>query len=435
MPMPTMPVQNPMVDLSGMQGRPTSQGMGVAGLMAGFGGMAAQGYMAALGKGYQAAMAQNAQRAPMMQQALPGQGQSVRALNAITDAPQPQNSLQASSIAQNNPMMNQSVAGMSNGYYSPPDSVNQGRAYGLTLPMDLVGQQNRNANQNPMYAGMQGRFGAGSTPGQQAAMISQNEAAGNIRLRGDFGEMPTYVEKGEEPQVQYRSNKNGDQVSYIPRGRDPVLDRQMSNLAKFQPNAERAANRREAKAKEQDRRDGVKFKHMVSRGMNPMSDQARALFPNQVAKMNGQTLPGMNPMGSPGTVESQQAGLNKVSTDMVSNPHIVAMGGKPDATLADINSGVSAHLASGGTFSDESLKAFQEHAKAQGATKTDEYNPFVMGPSDGGGLDGQMWAELAVLPDTPEARSDWVARYKDREKERAARAADSLRRNPPRAGA
>lgn len=410
--------QNPMgqgpVNLSGMQGTPTAQGMGIAGMIPGFGGMAAQGYMAALGKGYQAAQSRVGGQ---MGRSLPGQGQAVRGLNAITDTPQPQSSLQAAAIAENNPMMNQSVAGMSNGYYSPPSSVNQGREYGLTLPMDLAGQQNRNANQNPMYEGMQDQFGPGSGVGQQAAFIAQNEAAGNVRIPGSYGEMPTYVEKRESPEVKYRSNKNGDQVSYVDNN-DPVLRRQFNALRNFTPNAERGANRKAAREATKARLADSRFKMMVDKGMNPNSPKAKAMFPEQTGggKLNPNNP--MAPAGPPGSLESQMEGTSKVAEDLSSNPHLTAIGATPESTLQDINTGFSQHLATDGTFSDESLKAYQDHAKAQDKTRKGDYNPFAFSSATNNQMsqyEGGLWHDLANLPDTPEARKSWLDRYKSRD--------------------
>lgn len=276
--------QNPMqppVNLSGFRGAPTAQGVGVAGMMPGFGGMASQAYMAALGKGYQASM-QN----------------PVSALQGETPVPLPRE--------MNNPMSS-STASMPNGYYTPPTSVNQGRQYGLTIPMDLAGQKNRIANQNPMYAGMQGRFGAGSVIGQQAAMIAQNEGAGNIRIPGSYGEMPTYVQKGPSPEVKTRSldDGTGRRVSYIQRGEDPasqVLNRQFDSLKNFTPNAERGQNRKAAREATKARLADSRFKMQVSKGLNPNSAKAKAMFPDQVAKLKG--VSANNPMNNAVTITS-----------------------------------------------------------------------------------------------------------------------------------
>lgn len=445
--------QNPMqppVNMSGLQGAPMVQGMGVAGLMPGFGGMASQGYMAALGKGYSASSA-NPMPNPMMSQALPGQGEAVRRLNAINDTPSPVNSLQASAISQGSPMSS-AVAGMSNGYYSPPSSVNQGRQYGLTLPMDLAGQQNRIANQNPMYAGMQSRFGSGSVMGQQAAMIAQNEGAGNIRIPGSYGEMPTYIQKGESPEVRYRSNANGDQVSFNSNN-DPVLTRQQAALRNFTPDAQRGQNRKAAREATKARLADSRFKMQVSRGLNPNSAKAKAMFPEQVAKMQGSSP--NNPMaqaGPPGSLEDMQLASDTVVNNLSgANPHFNLIGATPDSTLSDISSGITAHIAGGGALSDDSLKSFQEHARALSRMKPDkdpfDFNTGVMG-SGSKEREGRLWRDLASLPDTPEARRDWLSRYKSRDAQLSRpedpnsqeaidrkRAEDSLRRYPPRAGA
>jgi hypothetical protein len=134
--------------------------------------------------------------------------------NRVNEIPAPQNSLQAGANAQGSPM-NQSTAAMSNGYYSPPSSVNQGRQYGLTLPMDLAGQQSRIANQNPMYQGMQSRFGAGSVMGQQAATIAAGQAASTgpnatmYEIPGSYGEMPTYNPLRPSPEVRSGLTQTG----------------------------------------------------------------------------------------------------------------------------------------------------------------------------------------------------------------------------------
>lgn len=415
MQVPVSPISSPMAP----QGTLPQGGMGMrlAGLMQGFGGMAAAGMTAG--------MARSREGTRMLQ-------------NPITGTPQIQNSLQASAVSQGNPM-NQSIAAMSNGYYSPPSSVNQGREYGLTLPMDLAGQQNRIANQNPMYAGMQSRFGAGSVMGQQAATIAQNEGAGNIRIPGSYGEMPTYVQKGESPEVRFRSNANGDQVSFNSNN-DPVLKRQQAALRNFTPNAERGANRKAAREATKARLADSRFKMQVSKGLNPNSAKAKAMFPEQVAKMQGSSPNNpMTPAGPPGSIEDQMQGAGMVAQDLASNPHLVSIGATPDSSLQDVNAGMTAHLESGGTFTDESLKAFQQHAVARGKTKTKDNDPFSFNPSFGetqsAVAEGPLWQQLAEMPDTPEARAQWFQMYKDLKEQTKKRAADSLYRNPPRAGA
>jgi len=269
---------------------------------------------------------------------------------------------------------------------------------------------------------MAGRFGPGSELGQQAAKNAQNEAsvaAGTqYEIPQGYGTLPEYRPINPSPEVRYRVNPDGSQgSSYLPNT-DPVLGRQQAAARRqwgdlgSPAGVAKAESRRTRKAAETTRREGVKFRHMISQGMNPMSPQAQGMFPKQVAEMK--KAAGQNPMqmGTPGSVEAQLAGTQKVTSDMATNRHLIAMGGKPGATLQDINSGVSAHLSSGGTFSDDSLEAFQQHAIAQQAGMNSDNNPFSWsGVGDSAGVEGQMWLDLARLPNTPEARRAWLERY------------------------
>ena len=416
--------QNPMqppVNLSGMQGAPTAQGMGIAGMIPGFGGMAAQGYMAALGKGYQAA-----KQGTGMQAAYQGPQNMI---------PSPQNSLQAGMNAMGNPM-NANTASQSNGYYAPPDSVNQGRAYGLTIPMDLAGQQNRIENQNPMYEGMQGRFGAGSVMGQQAATIAAGDAGvadgTMIDIPGSYGEMPTYIQKGQEPTVSYGLNAQGNRVSGVASS-DPVLKRQFDSLRNFKPNAKLGANRKAAREATKARLTESRFKMMVGKGMNPNSPQAKAMFPNQT----GGGLNKNNPMvaaGPPGSIEDRTGAASQVQQDLTSNPHLLALGMTPESTMSDLNSAVGSHLDNGGTLTDESLKALQQHAMAQLRLVNKENDPFQFGQSSSASLESGMWRMLASAPDTPEARAQWANVFSARKAALAAqqeREYDNLPRTKP----
>jgi hypothetical protein len=196
----------------------------------------------------------------------------------------PQNSLQAGANAQGSPM-NQSTAAMSNGYYSPPSSVNQGRQYGLTLPMDLAGQQSRIANQNPMYQGMQSRFGAGSVMGQQAATIAAGQAA-STGPNATMYEIPRQLRRDAyiQPFASF-SLKSGSGLTQtgircpFNSNNDPVLTRQQAALRNFTPNAERGANRKAAREATKSRLADSRFKMQVSKGLNPNSAKSEGHVP------------------------------------------------------------------------------------------------------------------------------------------------------------
>jgi hypothetical protein len=112
----------------------------------------------------------------------------------------------------------------------------------------------------------------------------------------------------------------------------------------------------------------------VSKGLNPNSAKAKAMFPEQVAKMQGSSPNNpMAPAGPPGSLEDMQLASDTVVNNLSgANPHFNLIGATPDSTLSDISSGITAHIAGGGALSDDSLKSFQEHARALSRMKPDK---------------------------------------------------------------
>lgn len=151
-------------------------------------------------------------------------------------------------------------------------------------------------------------------------------------------------------------------------------------------------------ARRAERQAGLKersFKKAVTRGLNPMSPEAQALFPQQVAKMKGQ--PGVqanqNPMGSPiaagapNTAENLQArnsiragitqGVPATATTpaIPPSPFIQSLGVTADAAPADIETGLNDMMLRSEVPSPEGLKDLRILVGTY--TGTDGESPFA----------------------------------------------------------
>lgn len=167
-----------------------------------------------------------------------------------------------------------------------------------------------------------------------------------------------------------------------------------------------------------DRMEG-KFKKAVRQGLNPMSPQAFAMFPDQAAAARGryQNRDGApkNPMetgayarGS-NTVESRAASMAR-NVDRESSPLFAAIGVQPGGGIQSLDSGLSGWS---GDVSDEMLKEIQGYALDH-KEASDSDNPFTVGGAGDRTSEYRsgLWAELTSIPDDPAARRAWYEKYR-----------------------
>lgn len=186
-------------------------------------------------------------------------------------------------------------------------------------------------------------------------------------------------------------------------------------------------------ARRAERQAGLKersFRKAVTRGLNPMSPEAQALFPQQVAKMKGQPIAqaNQNPMGSPlaagapNTAENIQArnsiragitqGIPATATTpaIPPSPFIQSLGVTADAAPADIETGLNDMMLRGEVPSPEGLKDLQMLIGTY--TETEGDSPFA------GTEVEESWRALRGLPEnaSKEQLMGWWTSHQERVK-------------------
>ena len=151
-------------------------------------------------------------------------------------------------------------------------------------------------------------------------------------------------------------------------------------------------------------------------GYGPQSPLSKKQMPDQQANLQ-------SPLAGPGsrTVEAQVQSAMQIAARGTS-PHFLGAdmsgGSEGKGHLRDLNSKIQERLAAdpNAEFSDETLKAWQQQAQDFHRVRNTNNDPFAFGERLVDSADSQDWQELATLPDNPRARSDWFARYKNRER-------------------
>jgi hypothetical protein len=182
------------------------------------------------------------------------------------------------------------------------------------------------------------------------------------------------------------------------------------------------ARRAEKTAKRQD----AIFQRRVKSGMNPMSPSAFAAFPEAAGRFQdayanrgkGGAAGAQNPMAptaaGPRTVETQMAAAERIQTRESSSPHMTAIGVQPGTGLAGLNTAMQARLKEdpSASFSDESLKEYQQQAQDYSTLSTDQNDQFNLGDTPFDQYRSTLWKELAGLPDNPRARAEWLKKFR-----------------------
>jgi hypothetical protein len=344
-----------------------------------------------------------------------------------------------------------------NGYVADvnnPNRVGPEQAYALA---QQAAPDNSRYN-NPMGEG--GRFRQGSAMMNQANAIAAGQAsstgpnATTYELPQGYGNVPVYNPLRPAPEVQYRSNGQGQQVSYIPQNGpniDPVLARQNAALKNRGSEAwqadrrQKAENRKERRATEKTRRDDVKFKHMVRQGMNPMSPQAKALFPEQTGGLAGGAPDIKDTPFAPNApltpdnarkAETMQSNMLSGYTDATGKQHPPeplwpAIGVEAGASIRDVHFGLYDYLNGGSDLSPADLNSLHQYAVLEKQNAVDGEDPFRISRwysmAEGWGEDSarahdsvyaSLWRELSEIPvgAPPRVLQAWETKYREAQK-------------------
>lgn len=179
----------------------------------------------------------------------------------------------------------------------------------------------------------------------------------------------------------------------------------------------------------QDKRETARYRKAIMQGLNPMSPQAQALFPEQTKSfmeqrqanrggaVQGGGQPVQNPMAAPErTMAGQQQSAQRVAELAATSPAIAGLGVKPEQGMIGLHTALGQRLDEDPNLnlSDDELRAYQQYAMEMSNLSTDQNNQFDFGGTPFDKYSGELWKELAGLPDNQRAREDWLKKYKGR---------------------
>jgi hypothetical protein len=391
-------------------------------------------------------------------------------------------------------MIARAQAGASNNAQYGNFGPTPGMQYNQGLPQTQAGMANRIANQNPMYSGMRKQFDAGSPLGQRASQYGADQARadagqGVFLQPGGYGsnqQFSPFDQAAGRAFMQNRLAGTTRSAMLNPRGpsnfamtqadgsiagtnrlgalrsavaanpRDPELQGalQAEELRQTGLRAEKAARHQQflddnggmsanqlRRQREVGKKGQARYNRAVMQGMNPMSPQAQALFPDQTKAFTEQrnaNRPGgvaKNPMSEvPDRSLTGQGKSAATMADLVKNdPAISSLGLPPTAGIPELHTALDARMQEDPnlSFADDELKSFQKFAKEADNVSTDQNNQFDFGLSVTSRVTGDLWKELAALPDNPRARQSWLDKYRNRYSEAEKRSADLNADYPP----
>lgn len=442
-PMAPPVTQGPDLNMNFTGGMGAGMATRIAGLAPGLAGMVSQGMLAGVGNGLAAS-----KRSPLsflpssgMQQALPGEANAANRLNMIEGMPRITSSSQAGMVAGSNPMSSANAA-LTNGY-SPLPSITEGQAYAQGLPMDRAGQSRRIANQNPMFSGMQSRFGEG---GALAPTGDYAQSGGT----GWYDRLSTQEKYGYGPTTPGVDGRISSDPRYatgmLPKDKDrpargtpedrTYLARKYAEQEKRQQDYRDQhggmSSRQVRRQEQKDRSEAFRFRKAVEGGLNPMSDKAQARFPGATARFKS----GDNPMAdkpitssSVKTTESLSQAERAASMVTIGSPEIGATPTRfgaavvesgydpanPDMGIPNLH--VFDQAASGTRLSPEDIRtlrvlAVNSREKAKGKkdglfTKADPFYGIATGPyAKNEDYQKEIAKQYTALADMPEDAPD-----------------------------
>lgn len=309
-------------NLSNLAGAPATGTSAMVGtLMPGFAGMASRGMLAGMGRAYTEGQNQsdrNVSRAfnggnPVNQ----GPWDDRRREQKLTEGFIEGIAESSTDAARKAEAIRNGVPSATGGSFSFENATSSNAANGYNGFVPAANDPNRMTPDDKLA--MAQRAASGGGPSQGTAFSGRSPVddlsgvPGGYRVPQNYGTAPEYRIANPAPEVQYGQNARGNTTSFLPPSSDPVLARQNANLKRpgYIPlTPERRAEKAAEKEAETQRRADVKFKHLVGRGMNPLSPKARGMFPEQVARMKQ----GLGSRDNP--VSPMTAGSPKTSTSV-----------------------------------------------------------------------------------------------------------------------
>ncbi len=288
---------------------------------------------------------------------------------------------------------------------------------------------------------------ASNLMGQASAIQAGNasvDAGRAWKLDGGNGQMPTFLPRNPMEQVRDQfmqthvfgakdkalsRNFGSQQMGYIDdKGQMTATNRlgMLRRLAASDPNNEQVKNAlagaeemnqqnmeaRRAKIPEYQAKAAARNDAKRARAMR-QADAMRARM-GIGPRTRGKEAPA-NPItaaAGPRTIENQVAAAGRIA-ERAATPHF--LGADMSQSFGDLNDKVRSRLKEdpNATFSDESLRAWQQQAADYSQVATPKNDPFHLGY----GLDqmnaSDQWRELAKLPDNARARKDWFDKFKN----------------------
>jgi len=361
-----------------------------------------------------------------------GGTESDQRYRALVDTPRVTSSMQAG-------MAPMDIPALSNGY-SPLPSITEGQAYAQGLPMDRAGQSRRIENQNPMFSGMQSRFGEGGAlaPTGDYAQSGGTGWYDRLSTQEKYGYGPTTpgVDGRISSDPRYATGmlpKDKDRPARgTPKDRE-YLARKYAEQEKrqkdFRDQNGGMSSRQVRRQEQKDRSEAFRFRKAVEGGLNPMSDKAQARFPGAAARFKS----GDNPMAvspfkpdSPNTPENKNARHDARRSVFENSPTLQDWGVDPDADASGFSSSVYSNLTAGNLedISDEGLQQLFATTKTYG--KTDEGKPPFDGQNtlEGNDLLNELWSMPTNTPISTLRK--WAERYRSETKSRLGNPSDGM---------
>jgi len=356
----------------------------------------------------------------------------------IENTPRITSSSQAGMVAGANPMSSANAA-LTNGY-SPLPSITEGQRYAQGLPTDQAGQSNRIANQNPMFSGMQSRFGEG---GALAPTGDYAQSGGT----GWYDRLSTQEKYGYGPTTPGVDGRISSDPRYatgmLPKDKDrpargtpkekEYFARKYAEQEKrqkdFRDQNGGMSSRQVRRQEQKDRSEAFRFRKAVEGGLNPMSSKAQAMFPGAATQFkNGENPMAVSPFkpDSPNTPENKNARHDARRSVFENSPTLQAWGVDPDADASGFSSSVYSNLTAGNLedISDEGLQQLFATTKTYG--KTDEGKPPFDGQNtlEGNDLLNELWSMPTNTPISTLRK--WAERYRSETKSRLGNPSDGM---------
>jgi hypothetical protein len=324
------------------------------------------------------------------------------ASNPWQNLPNARASLQAPMPAQQRPMsMGQMMSQQASAIQAGNAAVDAGRAWKLD---GGNGQMPTFLPRNPIEQ-VRGQFMQTHVEGARDKALSRGHTTPQMGYIDDRGQMTSTNRLGMLRRLA-AADPNDEEVKIALAGAEEVARQQMEDRrARLPEFKEMARARNDAKRARAGRQaDAIRARMGLSR-------VTKKEVP--VNPITGGVLPGSQPR----TIENQLAAETRVA-ERASSPHF--LGADTNRGFGDLNTRFRDQLQRDPNFtvSDDTLKAWQSHAKDLAQLSTPDNDLFRMPGNDRDPnhvFDMNMWRKLSTLPDNERERQRWLDEYKNPE--------------------